>query len=60
MISSQELLAAVEIERNMRSRRNVCHTNEDVEANNVGDIAKLGIGLFLSIRFCFILTELEP
>ncbi|PHU30629.1 hypothetical protein BC332_02722 [Capsicum chinense] len=32
--ASQELLAAVEIERNMRSRLNVCHTNEDVEANN--------------------------
>ncbi|XP_059311863.1 E3 ubiquitin-protein ligase RHF1A-like isoform X1 [Lycium ferocissimum] len=32
--ASQELLAAVEIERNMRSRLNVRHTNEDVEANH--------------------------
>lgn len=33
--ASQELLAAVEIERNMRSKLNVRHTNEDVEANHV-------------------------
>ncbi|CAN4113443.1 unnamed protein product [Withania somnifera] len=32
--ASQELLAAVEIERNMRSRLNVCHTNEHVETNH--------------------------
>ncbi|TMW90520.1 hypothetical protein EJD97_015590, partial [Solanum chilense] len=32
--ASQELLAAVEIERNMRSRINVRHTNENVEANH--------------------------
>ncbi|OIT40179.1 PREDICTED: E3 ubiquitin-protein ligase RHF1A-like isoform X1 [Nicotiana attenuata] len=32
--ASQELLAAVEIERNMRSRINVRHTNEDVETNH--------------------------
>lgn len=32
--ASQELLAAVEIERNLRSRLNVRHTNENVEANH--------------------------